>query len=220
MKKYKIIVLIIFIVLVFSFSKAYAHINDLPLLGKVIYIDPGHGGPDPGAVYKDIYEKDINLLISKYLEEELISQGAIVYMIRDGDYDLSNPKTSMRKRSDLSKRVELINKSLCDMYLSIHLNMYPSEKWQGAQVFYKDKNSNNKEIAKVMQDTLKRSLYTKRNIKEINGMYLYDRVIRPGILIEAGFLSNTNERYLLRQKYYQRKLAIVITQGVINYFNN
>lgn len=219
MNKYKVLVLLLFLTFLFSFSKVYGHINELPLLGKVIYVDPGHGGVDPGAVYKEIYEKDINLLISKYLEEELISKGAIVYIIRDGDYDLSKPNTSMRKRSDLSKRVELINKSMCDMYISIHLNMYKSEKWQGAQVFYKDINPKNKEIAKVMQDTLKRTLGTKRNIKEINGMYLYDRAIRPGVLIEVGFLSNANERYLLRQKYYQKKLAVVITEGTINYFN-
>ncbi len=73
--------------------------NSLPILGKVIYLDPGHGGIDGGAQYKDIYEKDINLSISLKLEKELSSLGAIVYLTRDGDYDLSVPNTINRKRS-------------------------------------------------------------------------------------------------------------------------
>ena len=63
--------------------------NHLPLLGKVIYIDPGHGGLDPGAMYKNIKEAPINLEISQKLEETLTRYGAIVYMTRYGDYDLA-----------------------------------------------------------------------------------------------------------------------------------
>ena len=108
--------------LIFVCIKVKAFMPELPLLGKVIYVDPGHGGPDPGANYKDIYEKDINLEISKILSNLLMERGAIVYLTREGDYDLSSPHVYLRKRSDLSRRAKLINETKCDLYLSIHLN--------------------------------------------------------------------------------------------------
>ena len=75
---------------IFCFSKVNAIVNDYSLLGKFFYIDPGHGGRDSGAISSTILEKDMNLLLSKKLAKELIGKGAIVYLIRDGDYDLSS----------------------------------------------------------------------------------------------------------------------------------
>ena len=111
MLKYKIYVLLIFLISLCSINYIYAKNNELLLLGKVIYIDPGHGNLDPGAMYKGIKEKDINLEISKKVEDILIKEGAIVYLTRYGDYDLSVPNTINRKRSDLSRRGNIINKS-------------------------------------------------------------------------------------------------------------
>lgn len=193
--------------------------NEMPLLGKVIYLDAGHGGRDPGALYKSIKEKDINLAISKKLEEELSALGAIVYQTRYGDYDLSVPYASNRKRSDLSRRGNIINDSGCDLYLSIHLNAESSATWQGAQVFYDDVNAENETIAKLMQALFKKKLYTKRKEKKVNDLYLSKRTDRPGILLELGFLSNPNERYLLKTETYQTKLSHIITEGVVAYFN-
>ena len=88
--KNKILFLFIFLFSLFTFGIVRASI--LPLFGKVIYLDPGHGGPDPGAVWGNIYESQINLEISLKLQEELEKNGAIVYLTRYGDYDLSvNP---------------------------------------------------------------------------------------------------------------------------------
>ena len=136
-----------FFVAIFFFSLVSINaINDnaLPLLGKIIYLDPGHGGIDGGAEYKDIYEKNINLSISLKLEEQLGKLGAIVYLTRNGDYDLSVPNTIHRKRSDLSRRSNIINSSNCDLFLSIHLNSEITGTWRGPQVFYDDNNENNK----------------------------------------------------------------------------
>ena len=119
MLKYKIYVLLIFLISLCSINYIYAKNNELLLLGKVIYIDPGHGNLDPGAMYKGIKEKDINLEISKKVEDILIKEGAIVYLTRYGDYDLSVPNTINRKRSDLSRRGNIINKSDCDLFISI-----------------------------------------------------------------------------------------------------
>ena len=128
--------LLIFILTFCVFYKVDAKINELPLIGKAIYIDAGHGGKDPGALYKNLHEADINLEISKILAKKLEKQGAITYQIRNGDYDLANPRAYERKRSDLQNRVKLIENSNIDMYLSIHLNAYSSSNWKGAQVFY------------------------------------------------------------------------------------
>ena len=219
MLKYKIIILIMTIVSIFSFNNIYADNYELPLLGKVIYIDPGHGGKDPGAVYKDIYESDINLSISKKIYDILLSKGAIVYLTRDGDYDLSVTNAINRKRSDLSRRANIINSSMCDLYISIHLNAENSSIWNGAQVFYDDVNPKNKIIAEVIQKQLVSDLKTKREYKETSEMYLHKRTTRPGVLIEVGFLTNPNERYLLTKEYYQERVAQSIVKGIITYFN-
>ena len=220
MIKNKIIYLIITILSIISFSGIYAQNEEFSLLGKIIYIDPGHGGTDPGAIYKDIYESNINLNISKKLYNLLLSKGAIVYLTRDGDYDLSVTNAINRKRSDLSRRANIINKSDCDLYISIHLNAESTGIWRGAQVFYDDINPKNEKIAKIMQEELSKTLNTNRKYKETNEMYLHKRVERPGVLIEVGFLSNANERYLLTKDYYQDRIATTITNGIIKYFNN
>lgn len=219
MHKYRICVFLLLIIGIIGFNYVYAKNISLPLFGKVIYIDPGHGGLDPGALYKDIYEKDINLEISKKIEESLSKQGAIVYMTRYGDYDLSVKNTINRKRSDLSRRSNIINKSNCDLYLSIHLNAETSSTWRGGQIFYDDINSANKEIADILQDLFAKKLNSRRKYKRVSDLYLQKRVKVPGVLIEVGFISNPNDRYLLKQKSYQNRVSEVITEGIIKYFS-
>ena len=190
----------------------------MPLLGKTIYLDSGHGGADPGAIYKNIKEKDINLEISKELEKTLTKLGATVYQTRYGDYDLAVKNTDNRKRSDLSRRVNIINESECDMYISIHLNADTSSTWKGIQVFYDNINKENKSLAAHMTKTLKKNFSLTREYKELTDIYLHRKVNILGILIEVGFLSNANDRYLLKQKWYQKKLASIIANGVVNYY--
>ena len=192
----------------------------MELIGKVIYIDPGHGGLDPGTIYKNIYEKDINLQICKKLKSILEKEGAIVYLTRYGDYDLANNGVFERKKSDLNNRAKIINKSKADMYISIHLNSIKSSNWSGAQVFYDDVNSNNEKIATLMQKILKKELKTNRKVKEIKNMLLNRKVVVPGVLIEVGFLSNYNERYLLQKSDYQYKICEAINKGIIKYLNS
>lgn len=220
MFKYKIYVFFMFFLAISVCSFINVNANEFPLLNKVIYIDPGHGGADPGTIYKDIYEKDINLELCNKLKNKLESLGAIVYMTRYGDYDLSNNYAVSRKKSDLNNRAKIINNSKADLYISIHLNSISSSTWSGAQVFYDDVNEKNNEIAELMQNQLKEDLNTKRKVKELTNMLLNRKVIIPGILIEVGFLSNPNDRYLLQKQYYQKKVINSITTGVLKYFKN
>lgn len=217
MKKIIIVILVI-ISFLFALSKVKA-VTYLPLLGKVIVIDPGHGGRDPGTIYGTIYEKDINLAISKVLERVLSEKGAIVYMIREDDSDLSSIYDKKKKRGDLYRRILFLEdeKKKTDLYLSIHINWYKNPSWSGAEVLYNSINPNNKILGEILMKHLKKDLGTKRKLKTTD-LYLYRNTRKVGVLIECGFLSNPNERYLLRQESYQEKISNSITNGVIEYF--
>ena len=201
-----------------TFVEANTNKNNMLLLGKVIYLDAGHGGLDPGTIYKNIYEKDINLSIVKKLQSILEEDGAIVYLTRYGDYDLSKNYTGSRKKSDLNNRAKIINDSKADLYISIHLNSISSSTWSGAQVFYDDVNEKNYDLAILMQKQLKSDLKTTRKVKEINNMLMNRKITIPGLLIEVGFLSNPNDRYKLQKSDYQYKIAESIKNGIIKYF--
>lgn len=189
----------------------------MPLSGKVIIIDPGHGGKDPGTTSDNIYESNINLAISKYLEIELIKAGATVILTRNDDYDLSSPNSRWRKKSDFDNRIKLINNSKGDLYISIHLNYLTNSAYKGAQVFYN--NDTNQKIASVIQNEFNKSLKSNRSIKKIpSKTYMYDKLTIPGVLIECGFLSNYEEKKLLTTSEYQQTIATTIKNAIINYY--
>ena len=217
MREYRTLILVMFFLSVFCFSRVNAIVNDYSLLGKVIYIDAGHGGVDPGAMSSKFLEKDMNLLLSQELEKKLVSKGAVVYKTRDGDYDLSS-STSNRKRNDLYNRVKLINNSNPDMYISIHLNSSPSNKWNGVQVFYSNVLKENKVLGEIITNNLKKNMHNIRDLKQENSYYMYSKIKVPGILLEAGFISNSNDNYKIRQKDYRSKLLNNIVSGIEEYF--
>ncbi len=219
MLKYKIKIIILFLIGLLTVNFVNAGNNPYPLLGRIIYLDPGHGGLDPGAIYKDIKESTINLEIANVLANTLEEMGAIVYITRYGDYDLSVKNAVNRKRSDLSRRGNLINKSGANLYLSLHLNSDPSPVWSGAQVFYDDVHPKNQKLAEIIQNELSKYLKTKRKVTKTDEMYLHKRIQVPGVLVELGFLSNPNDRYLLKQKTYQQKVSKVIANSLVKYFN-
>lgn len=212
-------ILIIISFMIFGFSNKQPFSDSLPLLGKVIVVDPGHGGRDPGTMYGSIYEKDINLAISKVLERVLSQKGAIVYMIREDDSDLSSIYDAKKKRGDLYRRILFIEdeKKHTDLYLSIHINWYRNSSWSGAEVLYHPINPNNKVLGEILMKHFKNDYHTQRSLKKTD-LYLYRNTTIPGVLIECGFLSNPNERYLLRQESYQEKISNTITNAVIEYF--
>ena len=217
MNKYKLLILICFFLLTISLPNVTAYINNLNLLGKIIVLDAGHGGTDSGAKNGKIVEKELNLLLVKKLEKELISRGATVYLTREEDNDLS-ARTSERKRSDLYNRAKYINTIKPNMYISIHLNATTSSSWKGLQVFYNKNNEENKVIAETITNNLKNNINNIREVKEENKYYMYKYIKYPGVLIEAGFISNPDENYLLRQEEYQNKLIILIADAIEKYY--
>jgi len=215
MKKYLCVVFIMFIILVTAVTSISVSAF-MPLSGKIIVVDAGHGGKDPGTSYGDILEKDLNLKISLFLEEELSKLGAAVIMTRDGDYDLSSANAMWRKKSDFDNRINLINNSKASLYLSIHLNYLEDARYYGAQVFY---NENNKELANYVQEYLNEKLNGNRKTKKMPAnTYMYKKLKVPGLLIECGFLSNYNERELLKKSKYQQKIASSIAEAISLYY--
>lgn len=212
--KYKTTLLIIFCLLVLSLQIISA--QTLPLQDTIIMVDPGHGGRDSGTYYGKIYEKDINLEISKALENELTKNGAIVYMTRTRDIDLSSIYDSAKKRGDLYRRLLKIKETKSDLYISIHINWYQNISMKGAEVLYNSINENNEKLARSIMKEFKTDLGSSRTIKTTD-LYMYRNTTTPGVLVECGYLSNPTERTLLQQENYQRKLAKSITNGIINY---
>lgn len=187
----------------------------LPLTGKIIILDIGHGGDDPGTSYQNILEKDLNLAIGLELEKELSRNGASVISTREGDYDLASPNATRRKKSDFDNRIDLINKSKADVYLSIHINYLEDSSYYGGQIFYYGEE--NKKIAETLQTEFNTISYP-RSIKPMPNIYMYRHLKIPGVLVECGFISNKKEREKLITPAYQKEIAKSLTKGLIIYF--
>jgi len=187
--------------------------------GRIITIDPGHGGVDPGAVgLQKTLEKDINLEVSKRLQALFVQAGSNVTMLREDDRDFgTSSKLLQRKREDLAYRIEKAMESHADIYLSIHANSFPDHRQSGAQVFYHPDSEEGKKLAKSIQDSLNKVASKKREAKSNQDYYVLKNTDMVAVTIEVGFLSNPEEESLLNRKDYQLRLAMAIFEGVANY---
>lgn len=192
---------------------------------KIILIDPGHGGIDGGAKGSDnTLEKDINLNISLKLKSVLEKKGYKVELTRETDTDLHTDGSTIRekKRSDLSNRVKKKEETKCDIFISIHQNMFPQSNCKGAQVWYAaDEDSKN--LGSDLQESLKLNLdkSNHRVAKQAKDEY---RILRnnkecASVIVECGFLSNSEELNLLKSDDYQNKVVDALTQGIEKYFS-
>lgn len=191
---------------------------------KVILIDPGHGGIDGGAKSKTgTIEKDINLQISLKLRDNLEEKGYKVYMTRDNDEGLYEKGNTVKekKREDLNRRVEMKKETECDIFVSIHQNMFPQSKCYGAQVWYAS-NENSYNLATVVQESIKQKVKdnNKRVAKPAAEAYLILRDKHEGasILVECGFLSNPDEESRLKSEDHQNLIVEGISDGIDKYF--
>ncbi len=192
----------------------------LPLAGKTIVIDPGHGGFDGGAVGKDkTSESEIALQVSKYTRDYLQQAGAVVYLTREEDIDLAGENFEGRRKSaDIRNRLKFIHEKEPDFFLTIHLNALPSKRWSGAQTFYYPSFPENKYLATMIQEEIIRNLEnTTRVPLQMNHIYLLKHAEVPGALVEIGFLSNDAELELLKDKKYQEQMSASIYKGIIRY---
>ncbi|MFP4697390.1 MAG: N-acetylmuramoyl-L-alanine amidase CwlD [Eubacteriales bacterium] len=190
---------------------------------RIIVIDPGHGGRDPGKVaVNDALEKDINLQISLKIKEYLEQNDAEVIMIRESDRGLYKESDSNKKRADLNKRAQIIRESNADVVVSIHQNSFGEPQYKGAQVFYYSNSIEGKKLAEYIQSDIARvaDSSNKRNIKANDQYFILRETPCPAVIVECGFLSNWEEANLLITEDYQDKIAWSIYMGINKYINS
>ncbi len=174
--------------------------------GKVVVLDPGHGGSDTGALRAGINEKDINLDIAKKVAAILINRGVHVEMTRWNDATVS-----------LQERVEFSNVKNTSIFVSIHINSSVRPEVYGIETHYYTEPGF--EVAKILHKSIiskvggyDRGLFKSR-------FYVINHTEAPSVLLELGFISNDNERNALLTEERQQKSAEAIAEGIINYLN-
>ncbi|MEW6546205.1 MAG: N-acetylmuramoyl-L-alanine amidase [Bacillota bacterium] len=192
------------------------------LLDRVVVIDPGHGGPDPGAVGpRGELEKDVVLGISLHLLRYFTAAGARAILTRDRDEDLSGlpPEVPDVKAIDLKRRVEIARGARADVFLCIHANATESPYWRGAQTFYRPNHPDSARLARCIQRELVRvTRRTDRVALPGPKQYVLDNVTMPAVTVEVGFMSNPEEARLLTDPDYQKLVAWAIFLGTARYF--
>ncbi len=181
-----------------------------------IVIDPGHGGFDPGKVgVNGTLEKDVNLAVSRKLYDRLTESGYTVYMTRTTDKALCEGDESSKKLTDMKNRVAFIEEAGPELVISIHQNSFLTET-RGAQVFYHADSQKGRQLASILQGTLREFLQDgNRRVEKANDSYYMLRKVRcPLVIVECGFLSNPAEEVLLNEEKYQKKVAESIAEGI------
>ena len=198
----------------------------LPVSGKTIVIDAGHGKPDEGAESSNgTTEAETNLKIALKLQNLLEQSGSTVILTRSDEnaiYDIDSKTLKQKKISDIHNRVKIGNESQADIFVSIHLNKIPEQQYYGWQCFYKEGNEDGKKLAELIQSNLNESMQKENNrvAMKIDNIYIIKKVEIPISIVECGFLSNPQEEQQLQDEEYQNRLAWGIYNGIICYFQN
>lgn len=196
----------------------------LPVSGKTIVIDAGHGKPDEGAESsRGTTEAETNLKIALKLQNLLEQSGSSVILTRSDEnaiYDIDSKTLRQKKISDIHNRVKIGNESSADIFVSIHLNKIPQQQYDGWQTFYNANSSEGQKLAVSIQNNLNDAIQRENNrvAKTIDNIYIVKHVEIPITIVECGFLSNPDEEKLLLEDEYQNRLAWGIYNGIIDYF--
>lgn len=181
-----------------------------PLFGKIIVLDPGHGGMDFGHTGKyGLTESDISLKFSKILKSKLEKYGAVVYLTRKEDIDVL-----LRERGDLAAKYNP------DFMLSIHMNYFPNSTMEGCEIYHFIGDTESKRLGEIMLKRLEGDIeIVNRGVKE--GKYsLFKNVGNNLLIVELGFLSNINDEMKFLDSTYLNKMAGSMTKGIIEYYEN
>lgn len=186
---------------------------------KIVVIDFGHGGKDPGAVRKDpggalhgLQEKDLNLIIGNMVKGYMEADGSIkvYYTRRDDTY------VSLTARTDLANDVE------ADFLVSIHNNSYYAS-FSGTETwYYEDKDRpglNSSELAKIMHKYLVAATgLPNRNERVNNSLAILKNSKMPAVILEGGYISNVNDSQVLVKPEVQERMAKAIYDGIVETF--
>ncbi|HHW03253.1 MAG TPA: AMIN domain-containing protein [Thermoanaerobacterales bacterium] len=179
-----------------------------PLQNKIIVVDPGHGGSDPGAEYGNVQEKNLTLDISLRLRDLLEKRGAKVLMTRDKDIFVN-----------LYTRAGIANEVKADLFISVHINAADNNaSASGTETLYYPEPEK-KALAQAVQKALVKSTgLTDRGIVERPGLVVTRETRMPSALAEVAFITNKNDLSLLLTEEFRQKAAEGIAEGIANYF--
>lgn len=195
---------------------AWAHAGE-----RTIVIDAGHGGVDAGVRGKISGEKesDINLSIAKHLKGYLSGAGFNAVMTRTTQGGLYGTSTKGFKMRDMKKRKQVIEESSADMVVSIHQNFCPLPSKRGSHVFF-DKTS---EAGKLLADSIQHSLNALNgadgNTSLAGDYYMLKCTQNPSVIVECGFLSNSEDERLLCTDEYRKNVAYAVFRGIVAYYS-
>lgn len=183
--------------------------------GRIIVIDAGHGGYDPGAIQNGVKEKDINLPVALKLDEALREKGYTTILTRDKDEYI-----------DLDERANIANENNADIFISIHANSIADPSISGIQVLYCPayssdvKETENYPLSEALMDALIEGTgaNNKGIIKKTN-LVVLRKTKMPAALIEMGFLTNIEEVEKLQSEAYQNLIVESIVKGIEDYFS-
>lgn len=212
---------VLLLISVFFLSKEAAVVSNVTSgKEKVIVIDAGHGGADPGMIgIGGLEEKGINLAVSMKLKEALENQGFTVVMTRQEDKGLYEEGTRNKKVQDMQNRIEIMEKAKPILAVSIHQNSYTEESVKGPQVFYYETSAEGQKLAVNIQSALNTELSTERPRKEKGNTSYFLLKKSPCVLniVECGFLTNKKEAELLQTEEYQQKIVGAVVKGIVQY---
>lgn len=223
-KKKNLVVISVFLVTILAFVFCFGVLAIRPTVeipDKVrIVLDAGHGGVDGGVsgVNTLVKESDLNLIIVKKIEKYLISSGFSVVLTRSSDAGLYGVATKNRKKKDMQRRSEIINKAKPSLVVSIHMNQYSLSTRRGAQVFYKQNDVEGKKLANCVQESFNSMENSSRECSTLVGDYFILNCSKyPSIIAECGFLSNPEDEALLITEEYQEAIAYAIFKGIVEF---
>jgi N-acetylmuramoyl-L-alanine amidase len=177
---------------------------------KKITIDPGHGDKndknsqiDPGSVNGKDYEKDIVINIADSVKTELENKGYTITMTRTGDKQNAGEK--LKWRIDSAQGT--------DVFVSIHINASDKSSAKGFSVCYKSGNSESKKLAQSIQN--KNTLFSSRDLAQRSDLYVLNKFSGVSALVEAGFISNSDDLNIMKTQYAQ--IGTEIASGIIAY---
>jgi len=186
-----------------------------------VIVDAGHGGRDGGAIsLTGTPEKVINLSVAEKLSELLKMSGYNVIMTRTDDTALEMPGIKSLKMQDLKGRLNIINENPEAIFISIHMNKFPQEKYSGLQVYYSKNNKSSSELAELIKSSNSKFLQ-KENSRETKpagtNIFLLHKAPVPAVMVECGFLSNPKEAELLDTDAHRMKIAGVIFSAMTDF---
>ncbi len=185
------------------------------LAGKVIVIDPGHGGSNPGATGPGgVTESSVNLAVGLKVKKLLENGGAKVILTRATDRTVAAPGSSLGE--ELQARLDAADANKADIFVSLHSNDNPNSSIQGTMTFYNAANA--RPLAESIQKAVIKSTGAVDKNVESATFYVLRNASMPSVLVEMGFMSNPQEEQKLANAGYQDKIAQGVYRGITGYF--